>query len=478
MREIYRFRTTDRLLKCGALEDQTIYFASPRQLNDPIESLRNLVWRGDHIVWNNLFRHYLRCLHDAYCQVLFLAGESEFAAGDIAINGRWDDPPRRQYAQIGRETWQEVSERFPLTDLASMLEGLDRRVRREELGSYLFFFHLDALAIIQRTYLRHGLIPPPTTPLRLSERLPGALRGFIDALGQLTDDEEFVEASFRVLSQMYDQLRLIPRFATRRRDTDQTDRNWWFLTVDFPKAYVQQLARAIGPERYVACFTAEYSNPTMWANYADGHKGVCLIFAPKGTEHGYALPLYALPDSEERDPVMVRQRGHAQSVQFEAVRYQTHLEEVDFFKRISMLPEASARATWYTDDEGRMSSVADHMTAGTDISTWRDELWSEYQRDAGAKTEEWAYEKEHRLLHNSLLADRLPRSQRTFTYRFQSLKGIIFGIDTSDTDKVNIIETVRRKCSAKNRTDFEFHQAYYSHSSTGIDTFPLRLRLS
>ena len=436
------------------------------------------MWRGDHIVWTNLFRHYLNCLQDAYDQLLIMEGDSKFVAEYIAINRRWDDPPSGQYARIGHEIWQEVSGRFRLTDLALVLERLDRRVRREELGSYLFYFHLDALAIIQRVYLRHGFITPPTIPLRLSEGMPGVLSGFIDVLGQLTDDEEFVQASFGISSQMHDQLRLVPRFAALRRDIDQAERNWWFLAVDFPKAYVQQLARAIGPERYVACFTAEYRNSTMWANYADGHKGVCLIFVPKGTEHGYELPLYALPDSEECDPVRVRQRGQARPVRFEAVRYQAHLEEVDFFKRISRLPEASARATWYTDDHERMSSVANHMTAGADVSRWRDELWSEYRRDACVKTEEWAYEQEFRLIHFSLLADRLPRSQRKFTYDFESLKGVIFGVDTSDTDKVNIIESIRRKCSAANRTDFEFRQAYFCPSSTGIDAFPLSLRFS
>ena len=477
MKEIYRFRTTDQLLKCRELEDQAIYFASPAQLNDPIERLRNLVWRGDHIVWTNIFRHYLQCLQDAYGQVVIMAGESEFTAEDIAINRRWDDPPSGQYAHIGREIWQEVSERFGLTDLALMLERLDRRVRGEELGSYLYCFHLDALAIIQRTYMCYGLIEPPTTPLRFSERMPGVLRGYIDVLGQLTDDEEFVQASFRISSQILDHIRLIPRLVTLRRDTDQAEQNWSFLAVDFPKAYVQQLARAIGPERYVACFTADYRNSTMWANYAAGHTGVCLIFVPNCTEHGYVLPLYELPESEESDPVRVRQRGQARPIGFDRVRYQAHLEEVEFFRRISMLPEASARATWYTDD-GRMSSVADHMTAGTDISRWRDELWSEYRRDACVKTEEWAYEQEYRLIQYSLLAERLPSSKRRFTYDFECLKGIIFGIDTSDTAKVGIIESVRRKCLAANRKDFEFRQAYYSHGLTGIDTFPLSLRLS
>ena len=60
MAEFFRFRSIDALLgKFQELEKQTIYFASPEELNDPMEGLRDIVWDGDKIVWTNFFKHYV-----------------------------------------------------------------------------------------------------------------------------------------------------------------------------------------------------------------------------------------------------------------------------------------------------------------------------------------------------------------------------------------------------------------------------------
>jgi len=60
---IYRFRPTSALLGgFHELENQEIYFAPARQLNDPLEGYKDLFWRGDEIVWKNFLRHYILCL--------------------------------------------------------------------------------------------------------------------------------------------------------------------------------------------------------------------------------------------------------------------------------------------------------------------------------------------------------------------------------------------------------------------------------
>ena len=56
--DVYRFRSMKYLLndEYQELKNRTIYFASPEQLNDPMEGLRDIVWRGDKIVWTNFFQ--------------------------------------------------------------------------------------------------------------------------------------------------------------------------------------------------------------------------------------------------------------------------------------------------------------------------------------------------------------------------------------------------------------------------------------
>jgi hypothetical protein len=58
---LYRFRSIEKLLNepYQEVESQEIYFSRPDELNDPLEGFKDIFWRGDHIVWRNLFRHYL-----------------------------------------------------------------------------------------------------------------------------------------------------------------------------------------------------------------------------------------------------------------------------------------------------------------------------------------------------------------------------------------------------------------------------------
>ena len=48
MAEFYRFRSMKYLLgeEYQELENQAIYFASPKELNDPMEGFRDIVWIG------------------------------------------------------------------------------------------------------------------------------------------------------------------------------------------------------------------------------------------------------------------------------------------------------------------------------------------------------------------------------------------------------------------------------------------------
>lgn len=66
---IFRFRSAKALLDDDddnggfqELENQTIYFAKPEQLNDPMEGLSDAFWDGDDVLWENFFKHYALAL--------------------------------------------------------------------------------------------------------------------------------------------------------------------------------------------------------------------------------------------------------------------------------------------------------------------------------------------------------------------------------------------------------------------------------
>ena len=59
----YRYRSIKSLLgEHKELEAQTIYFAGPDELNDPMEGFQDVFWEGDYVLWKNLIRHYVLCL--------------------------------------------------------------------------------------------------------------------------------------------------------------------------------------------------------------------------------------------------------------------------------------------------------------------------------------------------------------------------------------------------------------------------------
>jgi len=61
------------------------------------------------------------------------------------------------------------------------------------------------------------------------------------------------------------------------------------------------------------------------------------------------------------------------------------------------------------------------------------------------------------------------RPTRTLKYEFQSLEGVIFGMKTSDEDKLQIASVIEQKCRAERRTDFMFYQARFSPESGTIE---------
>ena len=130
---------------------------------------------------------------------------------------------------------------------------------------------------------------------------------------------------------------------------------------------------------------------------------------------------------------------------------------------------------WYTDEEGTNSKISSHFSAQSEETVWMREYWNDFIRDICIKNTDWKYEQECRLILHGGLQEELKGSERLWNYKFDSLKGIIFGIRTSDADKLKAIEIIQRKCLKNNRTDFKFYQACYSPHDGTIQKRELRM---
>ena len=115
MKTFYRFRSIDNLVgeKYNELENQSIYFASPNQLNDPMEGFKDLVFNGDSITYKNLFKHYLMCLERIFS--LYIIGGEEhhkITADNIPIYDSFDDFPTPMYKELFEKISKEFFEMF------------------------------------------------------------------------------------------------------------------------------------------------------------------------------------------------------------------------------------------------------------------------------------------------------------------------------------------------------------------------------
>ena len=468
MTEFLRFRSMKYLLgeKYQELEKQTIYFASPEELNDPMEGFRDIVWNGDKIVWINLFKHYVFCLHQICCLCRKTGDSIKIDVDSIPISGRWDQLSTSQAKNLFDDIWRRFLKTPNIQEIieAIVKVNMTRKIRYRELIYYLATIHFVLLEEILKSYIAHGFmsesempqLPGELTAAGLLEGIAVSIKRAEKAKTQNELDAEFLADemsahSERVRLQYYYQ-----------PVTGILGKNYQLATYDFSKVYVEQLERLLWPKWYTACFMKSYHNSSVWGNYGDNHKGACLIFETVETSKSNYLELNQITGKS------------AKKMPFHKVSYAVKAGKVDFFRSIGKLRGDVLIKLWYTDPERNESECAAHIRpSGNKKDAWRKNYWNNFYRDIPIKTRDWEYEQEHRLiLHNRWNEDD-EKKDRTLTYNFKSLKGIILGIRTSDEDRLRIMKIIERKCRENNQSDFKFFQAYYSPKSGDIRKYEI-----
>ena len=230
----------------------------------------------------------------------------------------------------------------------------------------------------------------------------------------------------------------------------------------FPETYLKGVESLLWPKWYAACFMKSYHNSSVWGHYGDKHTGACLIFETEKAGLPNSFKLYETTGEDDNTVVP------GITIPFSEVSYADRQGEVDFFKSIGRLTAEELMKLWYTDQAGNISECAAHLLHDNDTFNWREEYWESFYRDITTKTKDWEYEQEYRFILRDGLAEFSAEKRRSLRYDFNSLKGIIFGIKTTDEDKLNIIEIIKRKCREHGRADFEYFQAYYSSENGNI----------
>ena len=413
------------------LETQTIYFASADELNDPVEGVGDIVWSGDKIVWTNLFKHFAISLHEFMLGLR--EGVLDFNTDSIPI---WHPQATPQVQNWREEIWNRFSDESRIHTIIDAIANSNHKIRYLELRIYLRCLFGILLEEIQNSHAARGII---SESIERTEDASATkiIEGLLSLISRIKDDESEID-DILLSIEINRSFEGITGCNSSSIST-VSDRQF----PKFPAMYVEQLERFLWPKWYTACFTTSYHNSSLWGHYADGHKGACLIFDKAGT---------GLSDFEKR---------------FHKVNYVGRLPQVDFFRSIGTESLDLVMSHWYTDEHGNVSECATHIGNQVDENAWRQTLWEKCLRHITVKTRDWEYENEYRLIANDVsLGD--DENDRTLKYNFNLLKGIIFGIRTSNADKRTIVEIVKRKCAEHNRTYFQLLQARYSHRDGDI----------
>lgn len=471
MSQYFRFRTAERLLgraasetaeaRPGELDELSIYFASPEELNDPLEGHRETCFSGDLIVWKNLIKHYTLMLYEAVIDRY--AGENK---GRMHINLRptnFLEESRSYLETIIREVQSCAAIRIYLEALASV----ERSVSRVELSAHLATLHTTILSYIFE--ILESRLDIHEAPMYKQSR-----GSFLDYICMRSEDIKAAGQS----SKIQDYIDIKDKFKQQAirgsvfRD-NELDSNALRLFANFPEEFSTELDYLMYPHWYVACFMKSCENSAIWGSYGDNHKGVCLIYNSESNRGQDSLLLRKLPFPF----VKIYNYGRPKheyylnmplSLPLIEVNYKPEYYTPNFFDSLLATDKDWLLSYWYTDENGNISKNAEsiYQPASKAWPTHKDQ----YLRSCTNKTAHWENETEARIILSGI---ELTPEERLVSYSFHQLEGIIFGIKTPDTAKIKIIKKISEHCKTHRRSDFKFYQAKFDTKYEKIEYVPL-----
>ena len=202
---------------------------------------------------------------------------------------------------------------------------------------------------------------------------------------------------------------------------------------DFPGRFLQAMGKLLLSDWSVAGFTQDFSNPFLWAAYADDHAGVCLVF-----------------DRTSLEKIKPPRDCESERVELEEVSYQIRKPDIEFFSTGPRITVAEYEKL-YCDENGAFSPRCTFFPEDSKNVEKRKELYSK-RTDACrnhllTKHKQWEAEREVRMFCRFFFdrpGDSEPEDY-TVQYPIEALKGIIFGCRTTQEDKQAILEVVLAK---------------------------------
>lgn len=431
---LYRYRTLKHIFEFKELEKQEIYFASPEELNDPMEYYQNIIFQGDEVVWKNLFKHYFAYIFFNLIELKLSQNKELLFKKNkhfIHFNGSFQDYPflKKLFYSAYNEFYNTLN--------------LDYKIFENKKISYNKLINILRILneLISVIIINHIVSTNYKIDNNRLTKLLQLLKNSPNNENIIIDDE------YRQIITLQD---MIYNYIGNKIDVDN------FILYFICNNYVHDLKKLIFDNIYIASFTTNFNNSYMWSIYAEKNSGICLIYNINIHNNLYndiygkkTLPLFKTLYGEKHN-------------------------EVNFFNHIALTIYDDYNQFWYYDSISKKQSIFFHkktLKKYEHISKARKQIEQhmiDIHKDFIIKTEDWKHEQEYRILLTN-------QEERKLQYNFHDLYGIIFGIGTPYEAKQKIVKIILDKCKENkiNTNDFHFYQAYFNPETNQIEKYEI-----
>ncbi|WP_276249183.1 DUF2971 domain-containing protein [Haladaptatus sp. YSMS36] len=454
---VYRFRPMDYLLdKHHEIEKQELVLSSPRNLNDPIEGYQDVYWEGDEVLWKNLLRHYLLNLLWA-SHTCAIWDDDTFEEHAIQPMRTREDIPSDDFRNLYDSVCQAFFDERGFSTIASSLASLPRSLKRDSLQLVLSFIHRSALASVLETLRDSSEFfktwPTVTNPTS-SDTTVTMLYSLSDMMAD-GDEPQALESIASIFGTFKSSVTLSQALQGEVDEIELSTIKAHFLFVSFPSRYIANICDSlIHPNWHTLCFSKECTSLSMWAGYADEHRGAALMFRTDSqSDKAWAeLKVNEQTGSSGSGPTNGEIRAP-----LHAVDYESPPPEVDFFRFLGQLPAPTIISEWYSTPDGKESQLADEFLE--DKESWREDLWNHFSSMSTTKLGQWKHEEEIRMVLPDLLGSH--GSLRKVTYDLSQLAGVVFGLRTSLENRFEVMRILNNKMQDSDSPPVDFYEMVF-----------------
>jgi len=290
----YRYRCYNDNTKKEIAEGY-VYLSSYETFNDKLECFSHIEFKGTENDWKMFLQYYLRL----YCVILHSVNEAPLLGQTIENNlcyqavdkGLKGSKKTKKYyinswcneysvkQELDPEWYKEYPNELSLEESKEMYGKVFSPKNRESIDNFLdkYFKNNTKLNAIDRM------------SIYLITRQSPILTGY-DLLEQYLKESESIykqeivqkQSAFdmyaRYLASKNDYNDILKILMDHSEYPKNNDYNNWFekFHKEGRKVFIENSYNQIKMGLRIACFTKTYKNPTMWAHYADNHRGICI----------------------------------------------------------------------------------------------------------------------------------------------------------------------------------------------------------